>query len=135
MHSNTSKHKPQQQQPKANIRSSFPPPAKQPAHNQTQSAHHKPSNVNQSAKSSVNHSSHSSAKSNQSKKLNTHNPKLGHSVHGQGHKPGHKVAGRATSAGVSGKSSNSTDNKNVLRNSLAEDVPRRELGTTAEPQE
>ncbi|XP_053374954.1 centromere protein J-like isoform X2 [Mercenaria mercenaria] len=130
----TSSLKPSQQQPKANIRSSFPPPPKQTTHNQTQSTHNKPSNVNQSTKSNVNHSS---AKLNQSKKNNTHNAKQGHSVHGQGHssKPGHKATGRSNSSVTSGKISNSSDNKNVLRNSLAEDLPRRELGTIAEPQD
>ncbi|XP_060576388.1 centromere protein J-like [Ruditapes philippinarum] len=121
-----------QQQTKVNIRSTFQPPAKQSGHNQAQSTHNKHLNVNQSAKTTVNHTN---SKVNQSKKLNTHSAKPGHQVHGQGHKPGHKVTGRGNNSGTSGKSSNSSDSKNVLRNSLAEDLPRRELGTMAEPQD
>lgn len=90
--------------------------------------------MNQSVKSNV---SQSSAKVNQSKKIVNHTAKQGHSGHAQsqGNKPGQKNAGKTNSTVLSGKSSNSSDSKNILRNSLAEDLPRRELGTIAEPQE
>lgn len=98
----------------------------------TQSAQNKQLSVNQSAKSNV---THTNSKLNQSKKNGTHNAKQGHSVQTHGNKLGQKATGRTNSSVVSGKSTNYNDNKNVLRNSLTEDLPRRELGTIAEPQE
>ena len=119
-----------QGQPKVNVRSSFPPQSKGPASANVAVSHSKTvNNSNQSAKSHI-----GSTKVNQSKTVASHNSKL----HNQGHahslnqkKPPAKQGPRSQD---SLKPASQTD-KNILRNSLTEDLPRRELITTAAPQE
>ena len=89
-------------------------------------------NSNQSAKTHL-----TNTKVNQSKSSSSHSSKQ-HSQGHQGHahqlaqkKPGGKQGARLQDPGRAG----SQADKNVLRNSLTEDIPRRELATTAAPQE
>ena len=125
--------KPSQGQPKVNVRSSFPPQSKGPAGTNVAVSHSKTvNNSNQSAKSHI-----GNTKVNQSKTVASHNSKLHNQGH-QGHahllnqkKPPAKQGPRSQD---SLKPASQTD-KNILRNSLTEDLPRRELITTAAPQE
>ena len=127
---------------KANIRGSYPPGQSQhnlanqqlPHGSQTQSAHphSKHLNTNHSAKPS----NVTTQKGNQINKkpppTNTkHNNTAYTSHHQKSIKPGSKVASTKAASGP-GKTA---DGKNGTKSSLAEDVPRRELGMLAAPQE
>lgn len=130
------------QQTKASITSSFPPSDKLPDPFQihpmqkelSQSAHHKISNVNNSSKQPT--AGMLNSRGNLLKKTVAVNSKPGQPVHSLAHGTKHKHSAKMhTVTGVNSvKCLNSTDNKNVLLNSLTEDLPRQELGTSAQPQ-
>ena len=121
--------KPSKNQPKVNVRSSFPPHTKgpPPASNVPQSKQTNSSNQSSNAKTNLHNT-----KVNQSKSNPSHNSKQhGGQTHQGGKKPSAKQGTKIQDGGKLGVQ----QDKNVLRNSLTEDIPRRELATVAEPQE
>lgn len=123
--------KPSHNQPKVNVRSSFPPHSKGSSVSSTGHQNKNSNNSNQSANAKTNlHNT----------KVNKSKPVISHNAHnakqqgsqGQGHKKPINKPGIKAQDG--GKTGNHPD-INTLRNSLTEDIPRRELATTAEPQE
>ena len=113
--------------PKVNVRSSFPPHSK--GSTASSISHHSKNsnNVHQTGTKTNLHNT----KVNKSKSNVSHNAKQP-AGQGQGHKKGGKPGTKIQDGG--GKTGNNSE-VNILRTSLTEDIPRRELATVAEPQE
>ena len=120
--------------PKVNVRSSFPPHSKGSVASSISHHSKNSNNVNQSAgaRTNLHNTKVNKSKSNVSHNAKHPAPNNSNPHQGQVHKKGAKFGTKIQDGG--GKVGNQSE-ANILRTSLTEDVPRRELATVAAPQE
>ena len=126
--------KPTGNPPKVNVRSSFPPHSKGSAASSVPHHSKNSNNVNQStgAKTNLHNTKVNKSKSNVSHNAKQPGANSSNIHQTQGHKKAGKPGTKIQDGG--GKAGNQSE-ANILRTSLTEDIPRRELATVAAPQE